>query len=292
MSKSPDLIHIEKDIRTMTRAELGKYFAAKSSGRILIAKLIKNIIWQAHEFISAGKEPPIKGNIRTFWYGWVKPVLARVGGALEAKKDPYDVLTFLFAEMVLEQKLFRYADFDFTDENWENRRIGTTRPEVLVFSEKRGWIRFLRELHEEFGVSVLALAGAPSALTSEYTARHIGAVLSDKNPIRMIGIVDYDPSGDIIANAFRAQLRAVGLPTSELTTVIDPKHYTKEEIKIARFPLSKKERTKLKKWLEKTGGIDGQAFGLESESMPLERLKGIVTELIEGVSKQKKRIVK
>jgi hypothetical protein len=266
----------------MTRVELGKYFAAKSSGRILIAKLIKNIIWQAYEFISTGKEPPIKGNIRTFWYGWVKPVLARVGGALEAKKDPYDVLTMLFTEMVLDLKFFRYADFDFTDENWENRRIGTTRPEVLVFSEKRGWIRFLRELHEEFGISVLALGGAPSALTSEYTARHISTALSDKRPIRLIGIVDYDPSGDIIANAFLAQLGDVGLLAAELTTVIHPKHYTKEEIKIARFPLPKKEPTKLKNWLAKTGGIDGQAFGLESESMPLDRLKVIVTELIDG----------
>jgi hypothetical protein len=100
-------------------------------------------------------------------------------------------------------------------------------------------------------------------------------------------IVDYDPSGDIIANSFQAQLQATGLSVTELVTVIYPRYYSAEEIKIARFPLPKKEKTKLAKWLDKTGGIDGKAYGLESESMPRAKLKELITELIEGVSKQK-----
>jgi hypothetical protein len=220
------------------------------------------------------------GNIRTFWYLWVKPVLAHIEEDANAKTDPYDVMIRLFAEMVLDLKLFRYSDFDFTDENWENRRIGPTRPEVLVFAEKSGWIRFLRELHEELGVSILALGGAPSALTSEYTARDVKVALKGNQAMKLIRIVDYDPSGDIIANAFKDQLAATGLPSSSLTTVINPRHYSEEEIEIFRFPLPKKEQTKLTQWLKRTGGIDGKAYGLESESMPRERLMELIRELV------------
>lgn len=280
-----DIKHIDQDIRSMSRTELLKHFGTQRTKRVLVTKLIKNLIWQAYELISTNKQPTIEGNLRTFWYGWVKPVLARVPGALEAKKDPYDVMTQTFTEMVFDLELFHYADFDFTDENWENRRIGTTRPAVLVFSEKRGWIRFLRELHEEIGVSVLALGGAPSALTSEYTARHIKEALPETKEVKLIGIVDYDPSGAIIANAFQSQLRSAGLFISELNTVIDPRYYSAEEIKIARYPLPKGEKTKRDKWLEQTGGIDGKAYGLESESMPIDRVRKIIFELLQISSK-------
>jgi hypothetical protein len=272
--------HFDIDIRRMAHDELVKNFAAESSGRILLTQPIKNVIWQAYERISEGKSPPIMGNIRTFWYLWVKPVLAHIEDNAAAKTDPYDVMIRLFAEMVLDLKLFRYSDFDFTDENWENRRVGSTRPEVLVFAEKSGWIRFLRELHEELGVSILALGGAPSALTSEYTARDIKTALKGDLTIRLIGIVDYDPSGHIIAAAFKDQLAATGLPNSSLTTVINPSHYTEEEIQIFKFPLPKKEPTKLQQWLKRTGGIDGKPYGLESESMPRERLRELIHELV------------
>jgi hypothetical protein len=285
--ESEGISHFDKDLRRMKTDELVANFGAVSSGRVLVAKVIKNVIWQAYERISSKAEPPIEGNIRTFWYQWVKPVLAHFSDEDDAKTDPYDTMTDLFARMVLDLKLFRYADFDFTDENWENRRIGTTRPGVLIFAEKTGWIRFLRTLYDEFGVSIIALGGAPSALSSEYTATHIQEALKSNKPIQLIGVVDYDPSGDIIASAFQAQLAASGLASSALTTLIHPKHYTRDEIDTFKFPLPKGERTKLDQWMKKTGGIDGKPYGLESESMPRDRLKSLIRDLIESDSLKK-----
>ena len=69
------------------------------------------------------------------------------------------------------------------------------------------------------------LSGFPSLLTSEYTANSIRQVVDEQQQIRLIGIVDYDPSGDIIAKAFQNQLAATGLPNSTLTTIIDLKYY-------------------------------------------------------------------
>lgn len=280
--QSLDISHFDKDIRLMTAKELKANFAATSSGRILLSKLIKNIIWQAYEKIKEGSEPPIEGNIRTFWYLWVKPVLSHFSSDDKAKTDPYDVVTQNFSQLVLDQKLFSYQDFDFTDENWENRRIGTSKPNILIFAEKTGWIRFLRDLNQELGTSVVALGGAPSALSSEYTAKHILQVLpSSKTPLKLIGIVDFDPSGHIIAQAFQNQLASCGLAASSLDLLIDPKNYSKKEIEVFKFPLPKSEKTKLDLWLKQTGGIDGQPFGLESESMPRNRLKSLITKLIE-----------
>ena len=270
----------DRDIRTLGREELAPHFASKSSGRILLAHLIKSVIWQAYERIKAGTEPTVQGNLRTFWYQWVKPVLSHIPDDDHAATDPYDLMLRAFVEMVLEQKLFRYADFDFTDENWENRRIGGSKPGVLVFAEKRGWIRFLVKLYEELGVSVLALGGAPSALTSEYTAYYIGKELGWGEEVKLIGIVDYDPSGDMIAGSFREQLGAVGLASSGLSSLIHPRHYSQGELDVFKYPLPERQVTKTARWLEKTGGIEGKAYGLESESMPRQRLRGLIEELV------------
>ena len=286
--KSEQIHHFEKDLRLMSRAELAEFFAAKSSGRIIISKLIKNIIWQAYEKISAGIEPTIFGNIRTFWYLWIKPVLTHIHDDDNTKTDPYDTMLKAFAEMILDLKLFRYSDFDFTDENWETRRIGADRPEILVFSEKTGWVRFLRKIHEEFSVSTLALGGAPSALTSEYTADHIKKAMKDENkPIHLIGIVDYDPSGHIIARAFQRQLADTGLPASTLSLLIHPKHYSKTHIDIFKYPLPGKQKTKTNQWMKKTGGINGKPFGIESESMPRQTLHYLIETTITEIETQK-----
>jgi hypothetical protein len=270
----------KRDLRSFSEAELDRHFASARSGRLVLARLMRNIIWQAYERIQAGTEPPIGGNLRTFWYLWVKPVLSRTSGNDEAKMDPYDVMLRAFSDMVLNLRLFRYADFDFTDENWENRRIGTSWPELLVFSEKRGWVRFLREVHAELGTSTLALGGAPSALTSEYTAEHIRQAAGPDRPVRLIGVVDYDPAGESIATSFRAQLQTCGLEVEDLETLIHPRHYSAAELEMFRFQLPAKQTTKNALWLERTGGIGGKPFGLESESMPRARVRALLEHLV------------
>lgn len=101
-----------------------------------------------------------------------------------------------------------------------------------------------------------------------------------RRPVQLIGLVDFDYSGRIIAEAFRNHLQQVVLEVEKLELVIHPRHYTAEELAMFRYPLSRRRRTKLRQWLNEGGGIDGEAYGLEVESMPLERLEGLVDELI------------
>lgn len=283
MPKTPleelGIVEFEQDMRRMNRDELAAFFASRRSGRIVLTRLIRSIVWQAHERILRGLEPPIRGNLRTFWYRFVKPVLAHISANDAAKSDPYDVMLRVFAELVAEHRLIRYAEFDFTDENWEVRRIGERQPETIVFAEKTGWVRWLREVWERFSVTTLALGGAPSLLTSEYTlaALRAAGLEPGRTELRLIGLVDYDPSGHIIAAAFQQQLASLGWPNSTLSTLISPENYSPQQLEMFAFELPRGQPTKTQKWLEETGGIGGRALGLEAESIPYER----VLELLE-----------
>ncbi len=271
------IVRTEEDLRTFSQYRLRSHFSS-GSGRIVMSRLLKSLIWQAYERISVGKEGGILGNLRTFWYRNVKPTVSRIPKKYLPKSGAYDLMLTCFREMVYEHGLFSYSDFDFTDDNWEHRRIGVANPGVVVFAEKTGWIRTLREIHEKFDVTIMALGGFSSALSSEYTARHVLERLGEGQVVHLVGIVDYDYSGRLIALNFRNQLETMGLPVESLELLIKPEHFSQEELDLFSYPLSTKEETKLENWLRDTNGIGGEARGLESEAMPLVRLHELVEE--------------
>ena len=250
-----------------------------------MAPLIRSVIIQAHDRITSDLEAPVHGNLQTFYYRHPKPVLSHITDDDDLLTDPHDTMIHKFRDLVLEHRLFQHRDFDFTDENWENRRIGDIRPSILVFAEKTGWVRFLRELHTKWGISTLALSGVPSALTSKYTATAILDQNNENVHVHPIGIVDFDPDGHIIAEAFARQLRAAGLIKNSLQIAINHRFYSEEEKRVFRSPFSRapNQQTKIKRWLNKTDGLGGEAYGLEAESVPIERVSAQVNRLISEI---------
>ncbi len=93
----------DEDIFEMSYSELRGNFGFDNGG-LNSSLLIKNIIWQDHGKISRGELEPSRGNIRSYWYSRVKPVLARGRAKKYAKK--YDMVTRLFRDMVLIHHLF------------------------------------------------------------------------------------------------------------------------------------------------------------------------------------------
>ena len=276
MPPPDDFARFERDLRLMDRRELQRAFRATSSGRLVPKRLIRALVVQAWRAIQAGEQDPVQGNLRTFWYRWVKPVEAKLPPSWLPKGGTYALTSEVFVELVLERGWLTYADFDFTDENWAHRFVGAQRPEVLVFSEKAGWIRFLRRCHEELGVSALALGGQPSALTSEYTARALREALAPNTPLRLLGIVDWDPAGAIIARAFAQHLHAFGFEHTEPELLIRPEHYAPDELQLYATELRSAHTTKRRLWLEQGGGVHGQPRALASESMPWARLRQLL----------------
>jgi hypothetical protein len=275
------IVRFTQDMRALHRDQLAEAFASQRSDRIILTRLIRSIIWQVLERIRSGELEPIPGNLRTFWYRHVKPVLAHIPDDDAAKTDPYETMLAAFTKLIMAEKLCRYAEFDFTDSNWEHRRLGDQRPHILLFAEKRGWMRFLKQAHEQWGVTVLSLGGAPSALTSEYTAAHLRPLLKPDTQVHLVGIVDFDPSGSVIAQAFQNQLAQTGLPNTHLHTLIHPRHYAPEELTLFRFPLPAGQTTLTTRWMEQTGGLNGEKWGLESESMHPDKVMELIKEHIQ-----------
>ena len=269
------------DIRTFSKKKLLNFFSASSSGKAKAALIIKNQIWQTFQWIQNGKHPLIEGNLRSYWYSHLKPTLARVD--LLSAHDHYQTMLEIFVELVKTHKLFRYSDFGFDDEHWENRRIATKLFNVILFAEKAGWLRTLKEFHENYGMNIVVLGGTPSLLSTEYFVQHLSQVASLDQKFYLISAVDYDPAGAIIEGAFIEQLQSQGIQKIEIIPAVSLEQYTQEEIDLFKFPIPEKQATKTKKWLDATNGIQGKPFGLEADSLPRERYKQIVKDKLKTI---------
>lgn len=268
----------DEDIRRFDFARLKEEFGAASSGRIIVAKVIKNLIWQAVGQVRSGKISGLEGNLRSFFYTHIKPVVARIPGALDAARDPYDSMLGAFVELVEDYGLVSYIELDLDDENYHHRLVGERHPHLIVFAEKVGFFRFLERLHRDLGITVAALGGTPSVLSTEYLVKSLSEKVELSKPFVALSITDWDPSGYQIAEAQIRQLRSFGIEQVEHKALIHPKRYTADELALFRFPLPKRQKTKNQNWLEETGGLEGKLFGLESDSMPRQRLQKLVEE--------------
>ena len=272
---------LQKDIRALSLDELRAHFSFATKPKIVTVWVVKSLIWQAHLKISSGQWPQVDGNLRSFWYSNVKSTISKIG-ALDDAKDPYDVMLYAFVDFTEKYRLFKYKDFGFTDENWENRRIGVKHPNIIVFSEKAGFVRLMREVNKTYDCTTAALNGISSVLSSEYMMAHIAEAGVDlgKTRFHVFGIVDYDPNGAIVAGAFQRQIKSQGVKLLKYRDLVTPAIFTPEELELSKFSLPPKQRTKNRKWMERTGGINGQPFGIEADAVPKDRLFSTLDKLL------------
>jgi hypothetical protein len=138
-----------QDLRQLSAAELQALFAFTSSGRVNTTRVIKNLIWQAYSHIRDGQRPPIAGNLRSFWYTDVKPVLSRLGLPVEGRRAT-ELVYDAFVRLVTDYHLFHYRDFGFVDEAAQTRTVGQTNGAVILFAEKTGRFALVRDLAQAY----------------------------------------------------------------------------------------------------------------------------------------------
>ena len=271
------ITHFDAPIAEMKRAELRQHFGAQSTGRINVSGLIKNIIWQAYEQIKLGQRELFDGNIRSLWYAQIKPALSR-GGALRGGTTGYKTMIDMFVRLSMVRGLIRYRDFGFIDEREDDRIVGGKNGHILLVAEKRGHFNLLKRIAEDFDVTVLALGGQPSLLSTEYFTDELKAAgFSLRQSFPLLTLVDYDPAGDSIARTFIRQLKDLGVKSLVRTDLAHPKHMTEDQIELNAYRLSRKkrERKKAARWLGLTGGIDKRPYGLEADAMTAEQITAV-----------------
>jgi len=260
-----------------------------------VARLMRNIVWQAKERITAGEKPPLKELLRTFWYMYIKPTLSR-SGALTHETDQYAQMIDNIVYMVKDIQVMKYEDIGFRDEGQAHRKVGANA-NIILFSEKLGHQDFLSDIANKYNVSILALGGQPSVLTSEYfvdTVRKSGVNL--QRSFYLFSIVDYDPSGWIIKDAFINNLKFYGITNTRAIDLITPDMLTSEEIKLARYRIPESEAMRVKnkawlkevhkrdynnqKYLEETNRGKQILYGLEAESISAKRLEEKLKEVM------------
>ena len=262
----------EEEIRTMDAEWLRKEFGFVSSGRLNVAKLIRNLIWQAYTNIRDGKRETIDSNIRGFWYTDVKPVLSRLGLQTEGRTYTERVYDCLL-EMVAVHRLFNYADFGFVDETEGMKYIGKTNVHVVVFVEKDGLFPIVRRLAEKYDCVGVSTGGYPSILSAEYLIRGIARHTHLRHHFDVLSIVDYDPNGWIIEKEFVEQLRLFDMEDLSLHQIVHPKHLSEEQIELSKYRLKAVKKTK--SWVEETGGLNGEAYGVEANAFTSKQIEEI-----------------
>lgn len=283
----------EQDIRFMNEPTIRANFSTKTTGELVRRQLVGNIIWQAYTWIAAGRLEPLDGNIRSFWYSHIKPVLGRF---YPLSDQLYKELTDILADYVGDHHLFRYADFGLVDDSGNTWLVGPTHPHIVFCAEKNGHWRALQQVQQETGVTAIALGGQPSLMTTEGLVDALArGGLDLGRPLHLVTDVDYDPSGNSIAGSFIRQLGQMGVK-GEVTRfdLVQPENFTPEEIQAFRYPVPQntpEDRKKTANWLDKTkspfgGGLpgpDGQPVpdGLESDAMPRKRLHDLAVAAIE-----------
>lgn len=254
---------------------------------INVSLLFRNIIWQTRERIIKKEKPPLKELIRTFWYMYIKPTLSRVD-ALTHETDQYAQLVDTIVFMVKDWQIMKYKDIGFRDDKKSNRKVGYNA-NIILFSEKTGHQDFLEEIYQQYSVSILALGGQPSVLNVEYFVDDLKRRKVDiRRSFYLFSIVDYDPSGWIIRNAFLDDLRHYDVKHTQVIDLIHPDALTPDEIKLAKYriPATEAMRAKNIAWLKEVHKRDYKnqkyleeetkkgkiLYGLEAESISAKRL--------------------
>jgi len=247
--------HFDKLIHDQDRAWLVENFGAGAPKYpVNVSRLMRNIIWQTRERIVSGEREKLSELVRTFWYMHVKPTLSRAG-SLSDETDQYKQLSGQLVHMVTELDVMRYSDIGFRDDNEAHRRIGTNA-NIVLFSEKLGHQAFLSEMANKYGVSIIALGGQPSVVNVEYFVDSLKAAsVNLKRSFYLFSIVDYDPSGWIIRDAFLADLAFYGIKNVRMVNLITPDSLTPEEVRMSRYriPMGPDMKKKNAAWLEEVG---------------------------------------
>ena len=277
------------------------------------ALIMRSILMNEKEFITTNHNRSLRG----FWYNVVKPVLSRAGvlDRMAVKKgkpifkDGKPVFVEWDSELsrylgeLVKKGVMTYRDLRIIDTS-RQREIGHKgyditslesygfqvstgdNPNVILCIEKDTTFQLLRQVASILGCSWISGKGQ-NALSA--TEDLLSKIPEDKRQnLVFLSFTDYDKSGYSIAQTFAEQAdpyrERLGIETIEAERLgINPDQLTKQEVENNKF-IPKGGPKDQAAWLEMSGGINGEFFGLELDAFEEEpeRLRNI---LINGIRK-------
>lgn len=278
------IVTLEKSIKDVDAETLKKTF-----GNLKGSELMRSIIMNEKQYCTC-THPRSQ---RNFWYSVVKPCLDKLG-KLSPQDDTEDALTGwdkklskYLSEMVSEGKL-TYQDIMIFDESRNyNVPVYSFSPysNIIVACEKDTIYSIVEDISRLLGCSCISSKGLCSLGAMEQLIRKIQ--LSKDEPLTEIILLilsDYDPTGyniaDTLAEHAKTILRVLGsecVVKSKRIGIV-PEQLTEDEIKNNMYTPKRKG---IEKWMELTGGIDGQEKGLELDALDQDRTREIFASALQ-----------
>lgn len=259
------------DLRDRTPVELRALLGA-AAGRVIRTRLFRAAVLQTARDRASGVEA-FGGHVRALWHRVAEPVLARLSPE-ERGVEPYAAFHDELASMVFDQRLTTYSALGITDPNWEERRIGGVRPDVIVVAEKLPYFRMLRRVHEALGVTVCVTSGYPPGATCEYTARHVREASGRPDAV-VCGLADFDLDGWTLLDVFCRHVQVAGLRVDGWTPLFLAADVPDSRRRFVELPLVTRggRQQRVAEWAARTGA---PARRIELEALTTLELEELV----------------
>jgi len=269
-------------------------------------EVIRSILVAELQAIRAGHDRDIR-TMRGLWYEIVKPLLSRSGRLQQRTENGNPIkwdgqLSAVLAELVREG-FTTYDEMKILDGSRKRQpaqeiktglidvtMIGTLFPWVILFTEKDTIWPVIRNLASLYGVSAVSGSGQPSLAATENMLLEI--LQADPDEIIVLTLTDYDPAGYSISDAQIQQIADVVQAVNQRVSIqfkrlgLEPDQLTPDELEANAYEPADKG---LKEWTRRTGGINGRPLGLELDSLPLSRIRGMFAEAVENVTSVEQR---
>ena len=316
----PFAIKFDQHISTIPKAELLRACSQliKKDGSFQKSNLMRSFILNERDFMEIDY---IRG-IRRFWYMAIKPALDKLGlltsnDITDAGLKKWDsTLSKYIANLVRAGEL-TYQDLNIIDDSRKMelpsnvfqsislRTYGAQisaadHPNIILCCEKDTIFEHIRKIASLFGCSCISGKGQNAFAAMEKLLR---GMPFDVENIHILTFTDYDPAGYSISGTFKKQaldhLSNLGLDSKvhseRIGITLD--QLTPDEILNNQYtPKSdgQGQKTINKKWMELTGGINGEFKGLELDALSPDRVRTIFATSLKSYldPKQYSRFVK
>jgi hypothetical protein len=288
-------LRLSRHVKDMSKRELESYFPEGTEKSYLMRSIIMSE--KEHGRVTYNR------SLRSLWYSTVKPTLDKLGLLTEDDQTEegltkWDAVLSRYVADLLRRGYLTYQSLSILDNSRQRANPAnyydvedvsiygsqvTIAPysNIIIATEKDTVYNIIRNIAKLFGCSCISSKGQNSLGAMEDLVR---GMRGNFDEIYILTMTDYDPAGYYIADALKKQVE-------DLTVALD-KPFVRVHIK--RIGITPKQLSpqmveankytpkpaNLEKWLELTGGINGQPKGLELDALEPEQIREIFVKNI------------
>lgn len=285
---------LPKYCKEMTRNELLNYFP---DGEYTTAFLMRTLIMNEKSYCDKFETRTLRG----VWYSAIKPTLDKLGLLKDEDQSEdglkrWDATLSNYVCDLLRKGELTFSDLgiqDISRQKSNPREVyynvggnsfsykGTIAPypNILIATEKDTVYSIIDNIAHLYGCSSISCKGQNSLGAMESIVKGMFRSEIEFDTIYILTMTDYDPAGYYIAEALIKQVL-------DILLAIDREYIAVETYRIGITPdqLSRNDviqnmyspkKANIEKWMERTGGIDGEEKGLELDAFSAKKIREI-----------------